>query len=540
MTGIPLTEQTIVALLVVAALVAIAVSRLRLPYTIALVGVGLFLGFGDVVDLHLTRELILLVFLPPLLFEGSLNMDVGDLRRRWGQVATMASIGTAVAVGVIAGGFLLLGFGIPEALLFGVILAPTDPVSVLAVFKEHGVGTGLRTLMEGESIFNDAIAIVLYLIAVDVVEGSAITASQAVFDFGTEVVVGTLVGVTVGIVVHRLMTAVDDHLVEITLSFTAAYGAYLLAQSVHGSGLIATVAAGLLIANYGTGFAMSASSRIALYDFWEVVAFMVNSLLFLLMGASFDVTRFTEGPVARAILVAFGAMLAARALTTYGILRPFGRGPRENAIPRAWFHALFWGGLRGAIPIALVLGLSDRTVDGVDAVAVVFGVVLLSLLGQGLTFRPLLTRLGLTGPGEEVRRFEDVYARGLALRSSLDELETMRRRGEIAAPVYEALRDELGNDLEQIEDRMREIALDSDAARARQIQRTARRLAAAQRAAIRDAIRRGIISQETGTLIQQEIDETLEQGASDPDRAAERLTGIYPPDPDGDQGGSDD
>lgn len=527
MTGIPLTEQTIVALLVVAALVAIAVSRLRLPYTIALVGVGLFLGFGDVVDLHLTRELILLVFLPPLLFEGALNMDIGDLRHRWTQVGTMAFIGTAVAVAAIAGGFLLIGFDPPEAILLGVILAPTDPVSVLAVFKEHGVGTGLRTLMEGESIFNDAIAIVLYLIAVDVVEGGSITLQRAVFDFGTEVVVGTLVGVTVGVMVHRLMTAVDNHLVEITLSLTAAYGAYLLAQSIHGSGLIATVAAGLLIANYGTRFAMSASSRIALYDFWEVIAFMVNSLLFLLMGASFDITRFTETRVAVAIVIAFATMLVARAVTTYGLLRPFTRDPRENGIPRPWLHALFWGGLRGAIPIALVLGLTDRTVGGIDSVAVVFGVVLLSLLGQGLTFRPLLTRLGLTGPGEEVERFEEVYARGLALRSSLDELESMRRRGEVAAPIYEELRDELERDLDEVESTMREIALDSDAARARQVQRTARRLAAAQRAAIGDATRRGIISRGIGARLQQEIDDTLEQGASHPEQAAERLTGLY-------------
>lgn len=521
------TEQTLIALLVVAAIVAIAVSFFRLPYTIALVGVGLFLSFGDVLEFNLTRDLILLVFLPPLLFEGALNMDLDDLRRRAPQVGVLAILGTVVSVAVLAGGFLLLGFGIAEAVLLGVMIAPTDPVSVLAIFKEHGVGAGLRTIMEGESIFNDAIAIVLYLITVEVVEGNTITWQSGVFEFGIEVGIGIAAGAIVGVLAHRLMSTVDNHLIELTLSLTTAYGAYLVADQVHGSGVIATTVAGLLIGNYGTRMAMSASSRLVLYDFWETVSFMFNSLLFLLIGLSFDVASLIEGPVLLAIAVGFGAMLAGRALISYGMLRPFTGSDRPNEIPPSWLHAIFWGGLRGAIPIALVLGLTDREIGGVDAVAVVFGVVLLSLLGQGLTYRPLLARLKLIGAGEEIEDFEEAYARSLALRSSLRELEAMQARGEVVPAIYERLRDDFGENLAQIDRELRRMALDDEATQARQMQTLARRLAAVQRSTLADSARRGIISTEVSERMQANLEEALEVGATDPGEGAKLAYGLF-------------
>lgn len=528
MPNLTMTEQNLIGLLVVAAVVGIAVSYLRLPYTIALVGVGLFLGFGDVIDLNLTRDLILLGILPPLLFEGALNIDLGDLKRRWLQVGMMAVVGTLVVLGALTAGFLMLGFKLPEAVLMGVIIAPTDPVSVLAVFKEHGVGTGLRTLMEGESIFNDAIAIVLYLLAVDVVEGASISVQGAAFQLGLELVGGVVVGVVVGLVAQRLMSAVDNHLIEITLSLTSAFGAYLLADTIGGSGVIATVGAGLVIGNYGTRSAMSASSRIALYDFWGVLAFLGNSIMFLLIGVSFDVSQLVQASIAATIGVAFLAMMLGRAAVTYGLMRPFVRPEGHDSVPPRWLHAIFWGGLRGAIPIALVLGLTNRTLGGVDAVAVVFGVVLISLLGQGLTFRPLLSRLDLIGPGQDIEQFEEAYARSVALRSSLDELNEMRRRGEVVRPIYENLRDGFEQELEVLDERMRQMALDSDATRARQVQRVARRLATAQRAVLADFARRGVISQQVSDRLQDEIERALETGESNPSGAADITPGLYP------------
>ena len=528
MPNLTLTEQNLIGLLVVAAVVGIAVSYLRLPYTIALVGVGLFLGFGNVIDLNLTRDVILLGILPPLLFEGALNIDLDDLKRRWMQVGMMAVVGTLVVLAALTGGFVLLGFELPEAVLMGVILAPTDPVSVLAVFKEHGVGTGLRTLMEGESIFNDAIAIVFYLLAVNVVEGASISVQHAAFQLGLELVGGVVVGVLVGVVAQRLMSAVDNHLIEITLSLTSAFGAYLLADTIHGSGVIATVAAGLVIGNYGTRSAMSASSRVALYDFWAVLAFLVNSIMFLLIGVSFDVSQLVESSIAATIGVALLAMMVGRAAVTYGLMRPFVHSAGSWSIRPPWLHAIFWGGLRGAIPIALVLGLTSRTLGGVDAVAVVFGVVLVSLIGQGLTYRPLLGRLGLIGPGRDIEQFEVAYARSVALRAALDELNEMRRRGEVVRPIYENLREGFEAELQALDEQMRQMALDSDATRARQVQRVARRLATAQRATLADFARRGVISRQVSDRLQDEIERALDAGASDPAGVADITPGLYP------------
>lgn len=506
MTGIELTEQSVIALLVVASVVAIAVSRLRLPYSIALVIVGLFLGFGGVVDLTLTRDLILLVFLPPLLFEGALNMDLDDLRRRWREVSLLAIVGTVVVVSVVATGFRLLGLDWPEAVLFGVMLAPTDPVAVLAILKENGVGEGLRTLLEGESVFNDAISIVLYLITLEFVEGSGVTVQEGLFEFGLEVAVGLAAGVAVGFLAHHLMRAVDDHLVETTLAIATAFGAYLLADNFHGSGVIAVVAAGLLIGNWGRSLAMSASSQVSLSEFWAVIAFLANSLVFLLVGVSIDVARFGERDVLIAVGVGVVTLFAGRAVVVYGLLR----GRRQDPIPTNWRHAVFWGGLRGAIPIALVLGLTRRSVGDLDAPAVVFGVVLVSLLAQGLTYRPLLIRLGLVGASEEIEEYEQFHGRTLALRAARRELEDLERRGLVVDPVYDQFAERLDTALRHAEDDRRTLASNSDVARGRQSRRVARRLAAVQRAELAQAGRAGILSSQVVRRLRDEIDSQLE------------------------------
>ncbi len=458
-TDIEVAESVIVGLLFVAALVAIAVSRVRVPYTVALVVVGLVLGVsGAFSSVDLTSELILLVFLPPLLFEGAFNMELVVLKRRWKQVAVLASVGTIIAAAAIAAPLVFVpGMALDLAVVLAVILAPTDPVSVLAVFKEAGVGVGLRTLMEGESIFNDALAIVLYLIAVEVAFGdNPLTVQHAAFEFGTEVVVGTAVGVGVGFVAHRLMATLDDHLVEITLSLVTAYGAYLLADRLGGSGVIAVVVGALLLGNYGTQRAMSASSHVAMTDFWEVLAFLANSALFLIIGLKFHVSDL-RGRTLAATAVAVVGMLVGRAIVTFGLLAPFRRS-RRAPVPGSWQVAAFWGGLRGSIPIALVLGLGDRDFAGVDPVAVVFGVVFFSLVVQGLTYRPLLRRLGLTGPDGDVMRHERLLARRIALQAARTDLEAMRDSGEIAPAALDEMLRSISVELHECERDLTQVA----------------------------------------------------------------------------------
>lgn len=512
MGDIAVTEQVVVSLLVVASLVAIAASYLRQPYTLALVVAGLLLSLGGGVDeLALTRDLILLLFLPPLLFEGSINMDLDDLRQRARQVAVLAIPGTAVTVAVLTFLFRLLGLDWIESTVLAVILAPTDPVSVLAIFKEHGVGSGLRTLMEGESIFNDALAIVLYVVTVELLEGREVTFAEGVYEFGAEVVIGVAVGAVIGLVAHRLMGYIEDHLVEITISIVAAFGPYLLADQLGGSGVIATVTAGLLIGNFGTAVAMSPSSRVSLLDFWEVAAFVVNSLLFLLLALQFDVVELSQSRILTGVAVGFGGIMVARGVIAYGLLGVFStRGPQ--GISMAWRHAVWWGGLRGAIPIALVLGLPERQLGDLDAVSVVFGVVILSLLGQGLTYRRLLDRLGITGVGEEVAAYERAFAQTLVLRASLDELDRLHSRGDIIEPVWTRLRADIADDLSAADANLASMNTGNGVVETRQVQRTARRLASAQQAALSTATRRGQLSSTVAGEYNHRIEEALRQG----------------------------
>ncbi len=510
---IEVTETLIVGVLLIAALVGIVVSRLRLPYTVALVLVGLALSLiGVFSDIDLTSDLILLVFLPPLLFEGSINMDLDDLMLRWRQVGVLAFFGTLISAAVIAGGLAWVpGMPFELAVVLAVMVAATDPVSVLAIFKEHGVGSGLRTLMEGESIFNDALAIVLYLIAVEVAFGEETVTTRDVFvEFGTEVVVGAAAGFLVGFIAHRLMSSLDDHLVEIMLSLVTAYGAYLLADRSGGSGVIAVVMAGLLIGNYGTRLAMTASSRVALLDFWEVLAFMANSALFLLMGLSFDISQL-KGKTLVATASIIVAMLISRAVIAYGLLQIF-RGSRSAPIPTAWQTAVFWGGLRGSIPIALVLGLKEHTFGGVNAVAVVFGVVLFSLIVQGLTYKPVLDRLGLTSQSDEINRYEELLAEALVMRAAHSELDVMRAAGEIGPELYDDLERDITRRHGAAESELAVLTTDAEAVRRRQVARAARRLASAQKQALSEASRSGRIGEHVSRTKSKAIQIAFEEG----------------------------
>ncbi len=510
---IAVTETLIVGVMLVAALVGIAVSRLRLPYTVALVIVGLVLSlFGVFESIDLTDELILLVFLPPLLFEGAINMDLDDLLLRWRQVGALAFVGTAISAGVIALGLVLVpGMSFTLAVVLAVMLAATDPVSVLAIFKEHGVGTGLRTLMEGESIFNDALAIVLYLIAVEVAFGEeTVTFQTGLVEFGTEVVVGTAVGLLVGFIAHRLMSALDDHLVEITLSLVTAYGAYLIADRLHGSGVIAVVMAGLLIGNYGTRLAMSASSRVSLLDFWEVLTFLANSALFLLMGLAFDIGQLRGDTLIAAVSVIV-TMLISRAVISYGLLQLF-RGSRAAPVPTRWHTAVFWGGLRGSIPVALVLGLDDPVFAGINAVTVVVTVVMFSLIVQGLTYKPVLDRLGLTSKSDEITQYEELLAETVAMRSASRELESMRAMGEIVPALFDDLHQDIEARSDAAERALATLTADAETVRRRQVTRVARRLASVQKNALSEAARSGRIGEHVARTKSKAIEVAYEEG----------------------------
>jgi len=501
----------IVELLVVAIVVAIIVKYVRLPYTIALVFAGVGVGFLPLVPAFpVDPSLWLLLFLPPLLFEGTINMDLELLRRYAKPVGLLAFLGTLISVALLATAFHhLLGLPVAVATLLGVMLSPTDPVSVLSLFKEYGVARGLRTIVEGESVFNDGVAVVLYVIVLHVLGGEPVTVVEGVVEFTKVVAGGALVGVVLGYLTHRLYSQIDDHLVEVGLSVALAYGSFLVAERLEVSGVIAVVVAGLIIGNYGRIFSMSPSTRLSLTHFWEIGAFLINGLLFLLIGLT--VERGELFGYSGQIGLVFVAMLLARSLVVYGILGVY-QGAAHRSLPAGWSHVVNWGGVRGSIPVALALGLPLWVPEGGRLRAITLGAVFLSLVIQGMTIKPLLAKLGLIRSTEEQRAFERAQGQGIAARAALNELEGLHRRGEIDDVLHQKLTDHFDDVHRKQTAALTRMTEDHDAVRRRQLGRVSSQVFAAERVALDKALRRGLLSEEVWRALKKEVDAKLEEG----------------------------
>ncbi|MCZ6850401.1 MAG: sodium:proton antiporter [Planctomycetota bacterium] len=400
------TVGLFVALLGFAATVGILTKFIKIPYTVALVlaGLGVAILHAAPQGVVITKDLVFVLFLPPLLFQAGLHMDLDLLRRKAIPVTTLAIPG--VVLSMLATGF-AISFFLPDdaigagvwlpALLFGAMLAPTDPISVLATFKRARAPEALRTLVEGESVFNDGTGVVLFLILWSaVVSGESLSVAAGVLEFVQVVGLGLVVGLGSGLIAFWLLRRLDDHVLENAITVVLVWGSFIIAEQIGGSGVIAVVVAGLIMGNYGTRLAMSKQTRETIHTFWESIDFIVNSMVFLLIGIELQyvaqTTQLLEANVVLAVAATFLAILAARGLMVYPIAFLFGRH-----WPSGWKHVVFWSGLKGAIPLALVLGLPESPLRNF-LLPVAFGVVLISLLLQGLTI-PLLMRR--TGVGEE-------------------------------------------------------------------------------------------------------------------------------------------
>ncbi|MGD2206552.1 MAG: sodium:proton antiporter, partial [Anaerolineae bacterium] len=350
----PLNIEMAIQLLLVALGVALVTKYTRRPYTIALVIWGLILGLLQFIEpVHLSKELVLTLFLPPLLFEGALHIRSRVLRRRAGPVLGLALGGTlltAAAVGAAA--HWLLGFDWLTGLLLGAIIAPTDPVSVLATFRAARVDRDLSTLVESESLFNDGIAVVLYVVLLKALGGASLDPVQGLGNFGLVVAGGVALGLGLGMLTARLLERLEDHLIQVMLTLVLVYGTYLLAEHLHLSGVLAVAVAGLAVGNQGLRSAPTASrERVTL--FWEIVAFLVNSVVFLLIGFELRPDQLVGDLLS--IGLVFAVLMVTRAAIVYG-LGALVHWRRGN-LPWRWRHVILWGGLRGAVPVALALGL---------------------------------------------------------------------------------------------------------------------------------------------------------------------------------------
>ena len=408
--------QILVLLLVITLAVALISRPLRLPYTLVLVVVGLLIGFSPLLpNMHLNPDVVLFLFLPALLFEGAWNVDIKQLTANWLVVFLLAVPGLLLSVLVVAA--LLhwtLGLSWLLVLLLGAMISPTDPIAVLALFRQLGLSDRLRTIVEGESLFNDGVGAAIYELVLGfllVTIGMNGAASEPSFWLIVVEVLwlmlgGLALGLIVGWIVSRLLQLVDDHLIEITVTVSVAYGVYLLGIVLHTSGLLAVVSAGLVLGSYGKRKGMSERTRQAAHDVWEFLGYLANSLLFLLLGIQIGENNLLHALAG--IGLALAGVAIGRAAMIYTLLPlhdalarrlarnkpdvPSSLFARPMPVPPRWRAIFLFSGLRGALSIALVLSLPTTLPERTLLAGIVYGVVLVTLLGQGIGLRALLPR----------------------------------------------------------------------------------------------------------------------------------------------------
>lgn len=346
------------------------------------------------------NETLLHGMLGLLLFAGALHIDLGDLARQKWVITSLATAGILISTTIIglSSWAMLRAVGMPltllECLLFGALISPTDPIAVLGILKTSGVPKTLETKITGESLFNDGIGVVVFLVLLHVYTGhESISPGGVAVLFAQETVGGVLLGLAGGLVAYGMLKSVDNYQVEVLLTLAMVTGGYALAEALHVSAPLAAVTSGLLIGNHGRAFAMSEKTREHLDSFWELIDEVLNGVLFVLIGLevlviAFDMQLLTAGMLAVPIVLLARAIAVAIPINLLRLRRPF--SPHVVKM-------MTWGGLRGGISVALALALPKDSLDQESArtvlVAITYCVVVFSIVVQGLTISALVRRL---------------------------------------------------------------------------------------------------------------------------------------------------
>jgi CPA1 family monovalent cation:H+ antiporter len=349
------------------------------PYPVVLAAAGVVIGLLPGGQLgHVGADVILLAFVPGLVFEAALTLDLPELRRRVLPVGLLATVGVALTV-VLIGTLthLVLGLSWASAMLLGAILAATDPIAVVTLMRQMRAPSGLSAILEGESLFNDGTGVAVFTAVLATILSGAPSFGDATIRFVEITAGGTAIGLAVGFLGLLLLRFAADAPLEILATLVIAYGSYLAADVLHASGIVAVVVAGIVVARYGSAIGRLHGPQ--LLGFWSLLAFVLNAMLFILVGAALPAWELL--PVLGFVVVVFVIMLVTRAVPVYGLLTL--SATRPPTIPWAWRHLTFWAGLRGALSVALALSVAN--VPGVDSrvALIAYGVVLLSLLVQG-------------------------------------------------------------------------------------------------------------------------------------------------------------
>jgi CPA1 family monovalent cation:H+ antiporter len=516
------SAETLVGLLGAITVLAGAARRVGLPSPIVLVLCGLLVGLlPGLPTVDLDPDLIFFLFLPPLIYGAGFNSSPRDLRaqaRRIGVLAIGLVAASTVAVAV-AVKLLVPGFGWPEGFVLGAILAPTDPVAAVAIMQRLRVTPQLSAIIEGESLVNDGTGLVLYRLAV----GATVSGSFSLLDGAWQLVATGAGGVAVGLAVGRLIGAVrariDDAPIEITLSLFTPYAAYIAAEALGASGILAAVTVGLFLGARSDGF-FSATARIEAQGFWNALIFILESTLFLLMGLQFrDVAQGIEGldasRVTLTVAVTLAVVLGLRVVWMFSV-GPFLRrlipgDPREEPPdlgPGARLVA-GWSGMRGAVSLAAALAIpADIDAGGGFPqreliIFTVFCVIVLGLLVQGLTLPALIRATGL-GRDEADDAADEARARAVAAEAALARLDEMSTEGDderATTHLRELYEARLGHARAPQDERG-----DSDREHVEAFERLREELLRSERAALHELHERGEISEDALRTVERDLD----------------------------------
>jgi len=439
---IPMTIITAVVMLLVAASAsAIGLRRLRFPYTIGLVLIGIAIGalakhitlLEPIESLRLTPNVILYILLPTLVFDAAINIDARLLLKCLAPVLTLAVPGLIIAT-LITGTLVawLTPLSVAAAFLFGALISATDPVAVIALFKELGAPKRLTMLVDGESLFNDATSIVAFQIILGLVGGGA-WGVAIVFESGLSFMGVFLGGIVVGAIIGYLMVvaislAKNDPLIEIAFTTIVAYTSFILANYyLEVSGVMAVVTAGMIVNFYG---AVKFTEEVKTYlkQFWSYATFVANSFVFLLVGLTERDLLRSVGHydyLAFYVLAAILAVLIARMIVIFGLVPLVNHLPNTKHINRSNQAVMFWGGLRGALPIALAVSIPLDIPGRTTIIHLTLGVVLFTLLVQGTTIGRLIRFLGLDHLSL-VEQIAALQARIAAKKQAVQSIEKIR------------------------------------------------------------------------------------------------------------------
>ncbi|MBD1826317.1 sodium:proton antiporter [Microcoleus vaginatus GB1-A2] len=508
--AIPELVIILIILLLIATFVALVTQRLRIPYVTGLVLAGLPITELLSRRIGLDPSLVLNLFLPILIFEAAINTDISRLRSTFKPIALLAGPGSIFSSAIIA---VLVKFGLGldwiPALLIGVILANTDTVSMIAVFKEIRVPSRLSTIVEGETLFNDAAALVSFNLILVVYATGSLTVVGGLKELLVVALGGGLVGVILGYLSLPIFVRLNDPLSSLLLTVALALGTFQIGQFFGVSGAVAVVIAGLIFGNLGLSRSTSASDRITLLSFWEYAGFGVNTFIFLLIGI--EINPLTLWRILPSILFVILAYQLGRILSVYLLLA--GLRWFDRPIPLRWQHVLFLGNIKGSLSMALALSIPLALTGRDNIIALVFGAVLFSLVGQGLSLPWLVKRLQISRVSDVMQEAGQLQIQLIASKAAQDELDSLLKAGVLPKAVYEELWASYQARVAQSERVLRDLynqhragQLEGDRSGLDTIRR---RLLLAEKGAVSDALRKRIVPEDLVHPYIKDLDEKL-------------------------------